>query len=370
MSSQRSIEIRAGLFLLVCLAVGAGLVWKFGKFTPAGGERYPLRVMFDNVGGLIPNANVMYAGVEVGKVRSIELVEDGKLRARVTLGIHQGIKIREDARFVINQSGLLGDRYVDVIPGSTTAKLLTPNAVIEGAPSVDLTEAIRSVTEVLRQAGNTMARVDAILARTHTVIARVDETLLSSQSLQHVTATLANVDTTSSNAVALTQSLRSIVEEARGSITNTLSKLAGSADGLNATFRRADEVVKHVDGVVAHVDGVVTHVDGVVARVDGVVKNAEPEVQAAVKNIAASTQRLNEILSRLEKGEGTAGKLLVDPVLHDEVLRLVRNLRQHGFIFYRDGARTVAPTPTPTPSPAPRGKTPVPARPATKENTP
>ena len=363
MSSQRSVEIRAGLFLLVCLAVGAGLVWKFGKFTPAGGERYPLRVMFDNVGGLIPNANVMYAGVEVGKVRSIELVEDGKLRARVTLGIHQGIKIREDARFVINQSGLLGDRYVDVIPGSTTAKLLTPNAVIEGAPSVDLTEAIRSVTEVLRQAGNTMARVDAILARTHTAIARVDETLLSSQSLQHVTATLANVDTTSSNAVALTQSLRSIVEEARGSITNTLSKLSGSADSLNATFRRADEVVKHVDGVV-------THVDGVVARVDGVVKNAEPDVQAAVKNIAASTQRLNEILSRLEKGEGTAGKLLVDPVLHDEVLRLVRNLRQHGFIFYRDGARTAAPTPTPPPSPAPRGKTPIPARPATKENTP
>jgi phospholipid/cholesterol/gamma-HCH transport system substrate-binding protein len=362
-SSQRSIEIRAGLFLLVCLAVGAGLVWKFGKFTPAGGERYPLRVMFDNVGGLIPNANVMYAGVEVGKVRSIELVEDGKLRARVTLAIHQGIKIRADARFVINQSGLLGDRYVDVIPGSTTAKLLTPNAVIEGAPSVDLTEAIRSVTEVLRQAGNTMARVDAILARTHTAIARVDETLLSSQSLQHVTATLANVDTTSSNAVALTQSLRSIVEEARGSITNTLSKLSGSADSLNATFHRADEVVKHVDGVV-------THVDGVVARVDGVVKNAEPDVQAAVKNIAASTQRLNEILSRLEKGEGTAGKLLVDPALHDEVLRLVRNLRQHGFIFYRDGARTVAPTPTPTPSPAPRGKTPIPARPATKENTP
>lgn len=355
MSSQRSIEIRAGLFLLVCLAVGAGLVWKFGKFTPAGGERYPLRVMFDNVGGLIPNANVMYAGVEVGKVRSIELVEDGKLRARVTLAIHQGIKIRDDARFVINQSGLLGDRYVDVIPGSTTADLLQPDAVIEGAPSVDLTEAIRSVTEVLRQAGSTIARVDAILARTHTAIARVDEILLSTQNLQHASASLANIDATSSNAVALTQSLRDVVEEARGSITNTLSKLAASADSLNATFRHADDVMNQAEGVVKHVDDIV--------------KGAEPDVRATTKNIAESTRRLNEIIDRLEKGEGTVGKLLTDPALHDEVLRLVRNLRQHGILFYRDGTRTPAPSPASAPTPAPRGKTPIPARPATPNPT-
>ena len=359
MSSQRSVEVRAGLFLLVCLAVGAGLVWKFGKLSTTTGDRYPLRVMFDNVGGLIPNANVMYAGVEAGKVQSIELVEDGRMRAKVTLGIYQHIKIRADAKFVINQSGLLGDRYVDVLPGSTQAKLIEHNAVIEGAPSVDLTEAIRSVTEVLRQAANTIARVDAILARTDHALARVDELLLSTQNLQHITTTFANIETTSSNAVALTQELRGTVADARGNITNTLAKLSGAADSLTGTFRRADDVVKHVDGVVEHVDGIVK-------GVDGLVKNVEPDVRAALQHIAASTKRLNEILDRLEKGDGTAGKLLTDPALYDELLRLARNLRQHG-LLYREGARPAAPE---TAAP-PRGKTPVPARPVTgKETTP
>jgi phospholipid/cholesterol/gamma-HCH transport system substrate-binding protein len=379
-SSQRSIEIRAGIFLFLCLAIGAGLVWKFGKLSGTTGERYPVFVMFDNVGGLIPKANVMYAGIEVGKVETIDLVEDGKLRAKVTLGIYDRYagKIRSDAHFVINQSGLLGDRYVDIIPGSITAPVLTANAVVEGSPSVDLTEAIRSVTEVLRQAGSTISRVDAILARTDAALTRVDQIVLSTQNLQHVTATFANVEQTSSNAVVLSQNLREILTEARASITNTLRTLATSADTLQATFQRADGVVKDVGGVVQRVDGVVKDVGGVVQRVDGVVKDvggvvqrvdgvvkeAEPEIRTTIKNIADSTQRLNTILNRLEKGDGTVGKLLTDPTLHDEVVRLVRNLRQHG-LLYREGSRSST---SDTAAP-PRGKTPVPARPATGKET-
>jgi len=345
MASQRSVEVRVGIFVLLCLSVGAGLIWKFGKIGPSNGSRYSLTVTFDNVSGLIPDANVMYAGVSVGKVRTISLNTGAKQNISVILAINDGVTIRRDAKFVVNQSGLLGDRYVDIVPGSLTAEPLKPGDTVPGTTSVDLTEAIRNVVEVLHQAGGTIERVNGMLQRIDGAIKRVDELTLSTQNLNHVSSILAQVDATTSNAVSLTASLRGLVDESRGSVTNTLAKFSLAADNVHATSHRVDDFVR----------------------------GAQLDVKQITGNINESTKRINTILARLEKGEGTAGRLLTDPGLHDEMLRLIRNLDQYG-LFYRTwiGPRIRANATNATertrrwPStlePPPGGVTPIPARP-------
>lgn len=346
MATQRTVEIRVGMFILICLAVGAGLIWKFGKLGPSSASRYPLVVTFDNVGGLIVDANVMYAGVGIGKVREIKLVEDGKLRAHVTLGIYQGVVVRRDAKFVINQSGLLGDRYVDVVPGSSSAEALKPGDVVAGSASVDLTEAIRSVVDVLHEAGGTIERVNTMLARIDGAVKRVDEMTLSTQNLQHVSSTLVQIDMTTSNAAGLTADLRSLVNEGRASVTNTMVSFSAAAENVRGTSRRVDDFVR----------------------------DTQLDVKKVTQNLSESTQRLNVILARLEKGEGTAGKLLTDDKLHDELLQLTRNLGRYGLFYntwFGPKARPFTTNQTERvehrPEPAPRrGMTPVPAHPAQK----
>ena len=345
MASQRSVEIRVGLFMLACVVVGAGLIWKFGKYSTAGGRQYTLNITFDNVSGLIPDANVMYAGVGIGKVRAIRLVEDGNLHATVTLGINEGIKIRRDAKFVINQSGLLGDRYVDIVPGLASTAELKHGDTVAGTASVDLTEAIRNVVEVLHQAGGTIERVNGMLLRIDGAIKRVDEMTLTTQNLNHVSSTLAQIDVTTSNAAGLTADLHSLVNESRGSVTNTRAAFSAAADNLRGT----------------------TH------RVDDFVRDTQVDIKKVTQNLSESTQRLNAILARLEKGEGTAGKLLTDPAVYDELTQVLRNLDQYGF-FYKTwfgpkirptGTNTTTQTPhhPSTLAPPPGGVVPVPARP-------
>jgi len=348
MATQRSVELRVGIFVLVCLAVVAGLIWKFGKLSSSAGGRYPLIVSFDNVSGLIVDANVMYAGVSVGKVREIRLDETGKLCARVTLGIYEGVKIRRDAKFVINQSGLLGDRYVDVIPGSPTAEVLKPGDTVPGATTVDLTEAIRNVVDVLHQAGGTIERVNGMLQRIDGAIKRVDEMTFSTQNLNHVSSTLAQIDVTTSNAAGLTADLRNLINESRGSVTNTLAALSAAGENVRGT----------------------TH------RVDDFVRDTQVDIKQVTKNLTESTERLNAILARLEKGEGTAGKLLTDTAVYNELVQVLRNLEQYG-LFYKTwlgpkvhptGTNTTTETPRrpSTLEPPPGGLAPVPARPAAK----
>jgi hypothetical protein len=156
-------------------------------------------------------------------------------------------------------------------------------------------------------------------------IKRVDETVLNQESLNHVRLALANVDVTTSNAAALTLGLSTIVDENRGKVDTALTSLSATAK-----------------------------------RVDDLVLNNQDDVRTATKNLAESAHRLNALLEKMEKGEGTVGKLIVDPTLHDEVLHLLQNWRYHG-LLYKEPQRKNLSGDEPR-----RGTVPVPARPATK----
>jgi phospholipid/cholesterol/gamma-HCH transport system substrate-binding protein len=312
------------MFFAVCLALLAALVWKFGKYEPLTRNGYEINVVFSSVGGIVQDASVLYGGIKVGTVHSIRLDQTGELKVIVKLSILGDVKIRKDAKFVINQSGLLGDRYVDIIPVSATAEFLKPGDSVEGSSSLDLSEAIHSVVDVLHQAAGTIERVDK-------AIQRIDETVLSRPSLDHIDSALVNIDTVSSNAVGLTVSLRGVVDENRGKLDSTLTRFSDAADNLKQASSNVDQVV--------------------IANQD--------DIHTAVKNLAESTARLNDILARLEKGEGTAGKLLVDPTLHDEIVHLVQNWRKYG-LLYKEGNR---PEPK-KPEPSKNWAVPEPAHPA------
>ena len=313
MAQKRSVEIRVGIFVAICLALMAWLIWKFGKYEPLTHNTYEVTVVFSNVGGIVKDAGVLYGGIKVGSVRDITLDQEGLLKVNVKLAIFNGVKIRSDAKWVINQSGLLGDRYVDVIPQSGTAGFVKPGDVLQGSPSVDLTEAIRGVVDVLHQAADTIGRVDK-------AVERIDETVLSRESLGHIESAMANLDATSSNAVGLTLSLRTIVDESRGKVDNTLNKFSGAADNLNL----ASEDVR-----------------GLVSNANDIVVENREDIRTAATKLAESAAHLQDILARLEKGEGTAGKLLVDPTLHDEIVHLVQNWRKYG-LLYKEGNRPPA----------------------------
>jgi phospholipid/cholesterol/gamma-HCH transport system substrate-binding protein len=309
-AQKRSVEIRVGIFFAVCLAMLAALIWEFGKYEPLTRHTYDINVVFSSVGGIVEDASVLYAGIKVGNVRAITLNQRGELKVIVKLSILDSVKIRKDAKFVINQSGLLGDRYVDIVPQSATAEFLKHGDSVEGSSSLDLSEAIHSVVDVLHQAAGTIERVDK-------AIQRIDETVLSRRSLDHIDSALANIDTVSSNAIGLTTSLRGVVDENRGKLDSTLTRFSDAADNLRQASSNIDQVV---------------------------ISNQD-DIHTAAKNLAESTARLNDILARLEKGEGTAGKLLVDPTLHDEIVHLVQNWRKYG-LLYKEGNRRESTKPT------------------------
>src|ERR1035441_8898060 len=105
--------LKVGLFVSVGIVLLALLILNFSKGSTLGQSTYKLRVILPNAAGLKPTADVMMAGVPIGKVSSIDLADNGK-SVEITVIILAKYKIRKDAKFHIDALGFLGDQYVEV----------------------------------------------------------------------------------------------------------------------------------------------------------------------------------------------------------------------------------------------------------------
>ncbi len=121
-------ETKVGLFLLVsicAIALSAVFLGNIHLFKRT--HRY--YVTFNNVEALPPKAAVKIAGVEIGTVRKVELL-DG--RARVTIELDPHIVIHKDAHAKVGSTGIIGTKFVELTPGTTSEPELAIDSTIEG----------------------------------------------------------------------------------------------------------------------------------------------------------------------------------------------------------------------------------------------
>jgi len=135
-----NLELAVGVFVLVGILSLAYLSIKLGRLEAFGGGKYMVHAKFERVGGMRPGAVVEIAGVEVGKVKRVELGED--YQAEVSLLIEEDVEIQEDAIASIKTKGLIGEKYVQVTPGGSEKLIPNGGIIRETESAVDIEELI------------------------------------------------------------------------------------------------------------------------------------------------------------------------------------------------------------------------------------
>lgn len=137
--SKRNIEILVGLFVLLGMLGLAFLALKAANLASFGrSSGYVISARFDNVGGLKPRSPVRSAGVTVGRVTAIAL--DAKsFEGVVTMQLDSSVRFPKDSSAKILTSGLLGDQYIGIEPGSSEEELVS-GAVIRQTQSAVVLE--------------------------------------------------------------------------------------------------------------------------------------------------------------------------------------------------------------------------------------
>ena len=135
------LELYVGLFLLAGILCLGYLSVKLARLELIGTEEYEIYTVFDDIGGLKKGASVMIAGVVVGKVTSV-VMED--YEARLTLSLPKNVKIQEDAIASIKTKGMIGEKYISIMPGGSDLFIKPGERLVETQSSIDVEELISS----------------------------------------------------------------------------------------------------------------------------------------------------------------------------------------------------------------------------------
>lgn len=136
-----SVDFFVGLFLLVSFCAFGYISTQLGEFSYfTRKHQYLLTADFTGISGLKPGATVEIAGVSIGMVHKITLGENNM--ARVELLIDDTVPIDADAIAAIRTMGIIGDKYIKIMPGGSDILLQDGEAIFETEAAVELEELI------------------------------------------------------------------------------------------------------------------------------------------------------------------------------------------------------------------------------------
>ncbi|MFH1061532.1 MAG: MlaD family protein [Candidatus Omnitrophota bacterium] len=147
-----SIEFKVGVFVVVAIVLLSMIVFQIGGINIFGANMYKLSVIFDFVGGVAKDAPVHVAGVAVGDVKDVEIfynTEKKKTQVRLVLLIRKQVKIPKDSVASINTLGILGEKYVEIVPGEERDNFLTEDDFIIGNNPVQLEKLTESLVDIV-----------------------------------------------------------------------------------------------------------------------------------------------------------------------------------------------------------------------------
>lgn len=132
-------EFWVGVFVIVGMACFAYLAVNIAGMRLFQTNGYQLQAEFDNVSGLTIGATVEIAGVQIGEVTKIDLSNTSAL---VTMEINKNIKVRDDDIAAIRTKGIIGEKFVKIVPGGSDSLMKSGQKINDTESSVDFEEII------------------------------------------------------------------------------------------------------------------------------------------------------------------------------------------------------------------------------------
>ena len=275
--------------LIVILAVVLFyLMVQYLKNDLSSQSTYNFIVLFESVQGLNEGDNVNMLGKKIGQVNSTNIT--GK-KVQVSLSIDRAFNIPVDSEIEVRSEGLMGSKYVSIIPGSNTKKMISDGALVEGKREYDYTMITGEIQPLTQDLAAFARSLRATLGESEKDDIRSSLENIKSATDQIDTVLISNLIISLKN---ITNDMDSFVKDSK----KTMISISSTSDNLSRSF---DNISKSLSQTINKLNNIVLDFNG-------------------------TTNKLTEIVDRVENGKGTFGKLVNDPSLYNSIEKLVTDI--------------------------------------------
>jgi phospholipid/cholesterol/gamma-HCH transport system substrate-binding protein len=176
MDKLKKTEFAVGVFVFIGIIILVIFVLMIGDFRLVN-PGYKFKIQFGFANGIKMSAPVRLAGVEAGEVKGIEIGYDEKERkpvVTVDVWVKKASKIPADSRIWVNMLGLLGEKYIEIIPGQNYTNLVKEGYVLRGEDPISIQELTDLSREIALQVGKTVGDAAVTLGKLNTTLDSVN----------------------------------------------------------------------------------------------------------------------------------------------------------------------------------------------------
>ena len=139
---KTKLELKVGIFVFTGLIILTALVLLIGKFQ-TWRSGYRVHFVFDFINGVKLGAPVRFAGVDIGEVKDITFLRDSQDNSSsvdIDCWVRKEVSIPADSAIWVNTLGLLGEKYIEIMPGKDRVRFLTQGQKLKGEDPLPMQE--------------------------------------------------------------------------------------------------------------------------------------------------------------------------------------------------------------------------------------
>lgn len=277
-------EVRIGLLALVA-AILLYTGFNFLKGTDFISHTRYYYAVYDNVSGLTVSNQVKLNGLQVGKVKSIQILQGKNHKLLVTMDIRSDLVLGKGTKAILSDDGLLGGKMIALEIGNLSKPLQSGDTLVS-----KITQSM--VAELTEKTNPVIANVNSVLNHTDSLLIRLNE------EKENIALSLRNFKD-------ITDNLKSTLSQNQGNINNSMSNLNRLMASLVDYPQKFDPIILKLN----------TFGDKLNAL----------ELAEAVNKANESMRNLNAVLDKINRGEGTLGALTNDDSLYQNLNHVSQN---------------------------------------------
>ena len=253
-----------------------------------------LYTVYDEVEGLIPGAKVTINGLSIGKISNIDFLPS-TTKILVTMDVRKELNFSTESAAMLYEVGLIGGKAISIVPKFDNNKTIQSGDTLRSEIKPSFTDLINRQIEPLQ------IKIESMLTSADSLFVGVSN-VLDSDTQANLNNTLENLSVTMENLNNASLAAHNI--------------LAQNQEQLNATFVNIKDTSENLKSITDSI--------------------SSAEISRSINQFSKTVAGLNTIVSAIDAGEGTAGKLIRDEALYDnlraatkELELLMRDLKNH-----------------------------------------
>ncbi|WP_243472710.1 MlaD family protein [Winogradskyella sp. MH6] len=312
MKKTASQKTKLGIFVIISTILFVVAVYMIGQGKDLFKKTFTISAYFQNVNGLQNGNNVRYAGIDIGTVKSINMVNDSTIK--VDMNIEEKIiqHIKKDAIATIGSDGLVGNMIVNIVPGKGTASIIENGDIIESFSKIGADDILSTLSVGSENAA--LLTVDLLKITTEmlegegTIGLLLNDTIMA----QDLKQSVYNLKTASKGATKAINELTDIISSIKTNDDSVLGMVLNdsiSGKQLKSIVNNLETSSNEINSILNNINTVVNDLNSSEGAYNYITKDTAlvNDLKSTIKNINEGTEKFNENMEALKHNFLTRG---------------------------------------------------------------